>query len=539
MKKVFYVVAASLLMTSCLEDKAIEAYNEEFVKVFGETDPLHTWKMVENREVEVNLDKSSRVKIYVKVDNIYRLAADYENVSGTRSLSFDVPMGCEDIFVTVNGVPYQGVNSRGDNEVSENSPITFDFTGELEFTYGELYKFHAANSLPETFDNRGKVQTTGCKFISKAEDSTAGVGYCTYNFYPIYWGGAFKHSYGLYYLDEKGEIIPCDPFFTNIETEVNSLMYKKMQKNNDDWVLSADWLPVTDPYVKDLFSFPQEPTDLDQYQSIIDSDVLKSPCFTIKVKHGTVFGFYVDIYDGTGVPKRMFSDPELNESSTLISRFAYLHAAGDENTYITVEDYIDNDYNDFIFMMSGKHEHYDDNPIKYIYAVEDLGGAIDFDFNDVVFSVSHVSGHENAVVQPLAAGGIYDASILFNGTRYGGEIHSMFGREDNAMINTSSGTPKSYANSFLVPVGSTWSHSEYKNFSVSVQLPTGEKVLNTYKPNKDDSAPQMLILSENWLWPKEKTSIAEAYPRFSEWTENYTQNTWVNYPSEDKVVNWK
>ena len=69
MKKIFYFVAASLLMTSCLEDRAIEAYNEDFVEVFGETDPNHTWKMVENQSVEVNLDKPSRVKIYVKAGN--------------------------------------------------------------------------------------------------------------------------------------------------------------------------------------------------------------------------------------------------------------------------------------------------------------------------------------------------------------------------------------------------------------------------------------------------------------------------------------
>ena len=73
MKKIFYLVAASMLMTSCLKDRAIEAYNEDFVSVFGETDPLHTWKMVDEKSVEVNVDKPSRVKIYVLVDSLSTL----------------------------------------------------------------------------------------------------------------------------------------------------------------------------------------------------------------------------------------------------------------------------------------------------------------------------------------------------------------------------------------------------------------------------------------------------------------------------------
>ena len=72
-------------MTSCVIDKremvsAENNYDKEFEKAFGQTDPNHTWKMVDNRVIEVNLDKPSRVKIYVKVGKSYKLVADYENV---------------------------------------------------------------------------------------------------------------------------------------------------------------------------------------------------------------------------------------------------------------------------------------------------------------------------------------------------------------------------------------------------------------------------------------------------------------------------
>ena len=106
MKKVLLVATACLLMTSCVIDKremvsVEDQYNKEFVKLFGETDPNHTWSMVENKKVEVNLTKPSNVKVYVKSGKDYHLAADYQDVSGSQQLSFDVPMGCKDVYVTV------------------------------------------------------------------------------------------------------------------------------------------------------------------------------------------------------------------------------------------------------------------------------------------------------------------------------------------------------------------------------------------------------------------------------------------------------
>ena len=390
MKKVFYVVAATLLMTSCLEDKIIEEYNEDFVSVFGNADPLHTWKMVDSKSVEVNLDKSARVKIYVKVDNMYRLAADYENVSGNRTLTFDAPMGCKDIHVTVDGVPYQGVSSRNGSQTNESVTISQDVY--MEFTYGQISTFHDdGQTLPEKQDNRGKVEM-GCKLIS------AGQGW--YEFYPVYWAGTFHHGYGLYYYtknENNEEIIVTVPFFE--DHKAGGLI----QRINGDG--TDRWEDVTEDYAYDYF-FPKGP-------KYADSDVvLKSSGYKFYLTPGTVFGFYVDI---TLVTKlgRFYSDPELNEKKA-VSNFAFLHKDDIAQTsYITIEDEDDNDYNDFIFMLKGEHEHLVEKPVQYIYAVEDLGGTNDFDFNDVVFSVSHVSGKENATVQPLAAGGIYPAEIRF------------------------------------------------------------------------------------------------------------------------------
>jgi hypothetical protein len=241
---------------------------------------------------------------------------------------------------------------------------------------------------------------------------------------------------------------------------------------------------------------------------------------------------------------RYYSDPELNTNSP-ISTFAYLEM-GNGTSYITIEDYNDNDYNDFIFVLEGSPTPIVNNPIKYIYAVEDLGNDNDFDFNDIVFSVSHISGHEYAIVQPLAAGGIYPADIRFNSKSYG-EIHGKFGKESNVMVNTAKGTTKSTmvkANPFKVNVGTEWSHAAYgkgtvpgNGFSVEVNiLDRVDKKITTYVPG-EDIAPQMLVLSENWLWPTERTRISDAYQGFGEWGNNYTNQTWDDTPT-GSVVNW-
>jgi hypothetical protein len=199
--------------------------------------------------------------------------------------------------------------------------------------------------------------------------------------------------------------------------------------------------------------------------------------------------------------------------------------------------------------MEGTQEHITKDPVEYIYAVEDLGNADDFDFNDVVFSVSHVSGQPHANVKLLAAGGTLPAWICFNGTfgetNYsftGKEVHEMFGVDTKVMVNTADGTNKAnmkQASPFVVQVPSDWSHVDYfttegNGFSVKVQH---ENNFTITTPG-DNPAPQILILSPNWLWPTERTRINLAYPNFEEWGEGYTETDWVQNYVPNAVVDW-
>ena len=182
MRKVLVLATASFLMTSCVIDKRelvseVDQYNKEFVSVFGETDPNHTWCMVENKKVEVNLSKPSQVKVYVKAGQNYHLAADYENVSGKQQLSFDAPMGCKDVYVTVDGVPYNSVGSRIAINTENWKGVMSVGEDYREYTYAQIKGFKDdKETLPERVDNTKKVRMD---YIAEAESDK------TYTFYQI------------------------------------------------------------------------------------------------------------------------------------------------------------------------------------------------------------------------------------------------------------------------------------------------------------------------------------------------------------------
>ena len=369
MRKVLVLASACLLMTACVIDKremvsAVDQYNKEFASVFGETDPNHTWSMVENKKVEVNLTKPSNVKVYVKAGKDYHLAADYQNVSGSQQLAYDAPMGCKDVYVTVDGVPYNSAGSRTAVEEDEWGDV-LSVGGENDYrvyTYGQLSHFFGdTENLPERVDNTKKVKMD---YIAMAEENK------TYTFYPLFWNAHFSHTFGLYYYDTKG----YHEFDFYEDKDGDELQYYNKNSTFDD-----KWENVTDNYVFSYFI----------NKGFEDGDnALRCKPYTIKFPTGTgEFGFYVNVYESGSLRAKYYSNPALNDKKYPMSSFAYKEVGG--NTYITIEDHNndDFDYNDFIFVMEGKQSHIENDPVEYLYAVEDLGNTDDFDFNDVVFSV--------------------------------------------------------------------------------------------------------------------------------------------------------
>ncbi|MCD7926164.1 MAG: DUF4842 domain-containing protein [Bacteroides sp.] len=213
-------------------------------------------------------------------------------------------------------------------------------------------------------------------------------------------------------------------------------------------------------------------------------------------------------------------------------------------TYVGLEDNptfgggSDFDCNDIIFYIDpGEDEKIPDvvdpekpiekEPMSWIIACEDLGSVGDYDFNDVVFSVSHVSGENTAVVTPLAAGGTLPAKILYKGKEIG-EIHALLGGSNTStMINTSNWGKAGTPITLTVGTNFTMSSSDMGGFSLKI----GDSTVSIAAPGKGE-APQMICVPGNWAWPTERTSIVSAYSKFGEWGANYgTSKDWWEKPT--------
>ncbi|MCI8998217.1 MAG: hypothetical protein HFJ95_04400 [Muribaculaceae bacterium] len=241
----------------------------------------------------------------------------------------------------------------------------------------------------------------------------------------------------------------------------------------------------------------------------------------------------------------------------------------------------DHDMNDLLFRVNGEfereREELNEDPVKrqaWVIACEDLGGTFDYDFNDVVFGVTHVGGEEIATVTALASGGtlpVYlwskypqvDAKgnpvegsgdgVLCSPGSNNGEFHSWWGgsRPSSSHINASSwGGPgatvyiKVPADFSIAPNDTHYKPGEGDDnmggFKVLVRKPGENENTVITAPNKDASfvAPQMFLVPNSWYWPTETQAIDGVYPGFVPWSSRWWNNR--SGQNADRVIkhNW-
>lgn len=247
----------------------------------------------------------------------------------------------------------------------------------------------------------------------------------------------------------------------------------------------------------------------------------------------------------------------------------------------------DHDMNDMIFRVNGKFvrerkEMNPDTPKKasWIIGCEDLGGTFDFDFNDVVFGVTHVAGETTAEVTALASGGTLPVYVESKYQQVGtdsqiespandgyyvlnpqgsnaGEFHSWWGsdRQYTAPINVSGWGGPGATVKITVP-------DDYSISSDKISTPgvpedgdadMGGLRVRVHRNDKDYNiisaptlsqeaagyeAPQMFLVPYNWRWPIEHQNIQQVYTKFNPWTDG-----WWNTPDgefKDNIIrhNW-
>lgn len=221
----------------------------------------------------------------------------------------------------------------------------------------------------------------------------------------------------------------------------------------------------------------------------------------------------------------------------------------------------DYDLNDICFIVNGHIEEPGDItpdnvpepvPLSWLMACEDLGNTDDFDFNDVVFKVSHVANETKAKITALASGGTLPVELTYNGEVLTGpnnsktHFNSWFddGRiEDGQAINAGAGTVQATGKSIEIPVpmnfslaNASVSDGRMGGFALKVYDRKDGDFTTIAAPN-DGEAPQMMCLPSNWVWPNERTRITEAYPLFGEWGSNYNVTNWyMHYVASNLVT---
>lgn len=245
-------------------------------------------------------------------------------------------------------------------------------------------------------------------------------------------------------------------------------------------------------------------------------------------------------------------------------------------TILGIEDGIDHDMNDILIQVNGIENtniipmDKPSKPQSWIIAAEDLGGVYDFDFNDVVFGVTHISGENTATVKALASGGTLPVFLHSQHPQADGN-HIMVGDKDY-VLNPKAGGTGEFHSWFSRNTGSKTqvNHNEFTDdgaevvisvdgdFTISSSTVSGvpfdndghmggfwitvgkhDDTTKIKAPKKgENKAPQMFLVPSTWNWPAEGISIHDVYgeDNFVKWKDgwwlpefygaSYVNHTW-------------
>lgn len=248
-------------------------------------------------------------------------------------------------------------------------------------------------------------------------------------------------------------------------------------------------------------------------------------------KNQSPYGFYYSTPALNKEIERYYSKNDKFERRGEISAVTYQYGT---YKFLGFEDGVDKDMNDILFIVDGdiKTNHgdlvdLDPNSTQakpWVIACEDMGSIGDYDFNDAVFSVSHVGGSSEMTVTPLASGGTLPLQVFYDNNNIGDN------KDFHQLINPQAAAPWSPINvgekgtagtPITIQVPENYS-VESHGFKVVVEQNNGVSTTITQSmyEDKNQKAPQMLTLPSDWIWPKESHKIFDAYPYFVQWNSD-------------------
>lgn len=593
-KTLLPVVAVAALFSGCQdEDFGYEAqdikYQKEFKAAFGDIDPNQDFNLATRASVTVSTTSPSRIKIYAKHGDRFKLVGDYAEVSGTQTLGIDVVEGTTELRVsngsfaqetTVGGnVTFMGSNiTRGITEtsISRKTIDMLEMSHDLATAWVQV--------IPER-GTRREANALGTNLGKVIQDFTY-VSNGEFTMYPMYSCTNSGDVIGIYYTDAEGvyhEVDIMDNTFSG-----DDLQYKRTNVNNTG-VDDTEWQNVIGHYATYGLNSVYEPNTniMTDGTHILDNiAAVRGHGVTINLPKGTVFGMYLrqgtfKFYSESALNDDVAVKDEENADGTHTIKVDptkrgchaasfYCTVEGKEYQFLGFEDWhngtfpnqsdnpSDFDLNDFMVLFDGVLPHVNDEETPgWILAYEDLGNDFDWDYNDIVAKVQHVSGQDYATFTALAAVGTLDSYVKYKGEYITGnkatsEVHAMFGAEDEAPHAIINGTSKGASGTpinFTVPtdfsmtvLGST---DDMGGISLVVENKNKEIIANV-EYAEEGNTPKVLCLPEfwydndnkptykyEWAWPTEHSSIKCVYPEFAAWVSNKNSNTeWYKHPAE-------
>ena len=585
MKKKFFLLAALTAgLFSCdnshedLYDPewVREQYENQWVMNFGEIDPNQNWNMARAVTANVDLDVADDYTIRVYTANPLSsdctLLADMK-IESKSEISFDVLKGLEKVFVTIEGK--QGLVANGyypinNNVLTISAKQTTTRSMDCTTTAGEIYLregtfwYEQSISYSHKFSHLENVYSTegDTWLVRDFIDIVGNDGVFSEGSYNkaetnlVKWGDVLGTNV-VYTTTSEGPVIMSLNFgATRIDKMFGYFYYKDGEDPND--AVRYVLLPSTNPcnHIKYNGEYLTDPmklaslSDLDAsitgtkyYLTYFDEVGNASYDFPSNVN----IVFFLASRDGNNLVNwsqlvNSSRDNIVYNPYATPSVMAVTYNYGN-TTFMGIEDGGgDDDMNDLLFFVTGNFEKpVDINPNPepevtsqtWIVACEDLGAVGDYDFNDIVFSVSYVSGQNTVTVTPLAAGGTL-AAHLYCGDKSLGEIHSLFGIDDiTKMINTRvdaayNGINDVSVESMTVEVASSFSMSDDMG-GFSLVIRNGDNEDKTVIGPSKGTAPQMICVPKTWRWPTELVNIGTAYPKFGEWGSGYNTDWYTEY----------
>ena len=242
-------------------------------------------------------------------------------------------------------------------------------------------------------------------------------------------------------------------------------------------------------------------------------------------------------------------------------KFGWDDQKGGIDTLVGVEDGVmsgsDDDMNDIMFIVNGTFKNEETEVLKpgdtpegndpdaqsWILAIEDLGDTDDYDFNDVVLEISHVSGETTATVRALAAGGTLPVYVEFNGELVSDtHVNSWLGESNTKnVLNVGASVTHTQAEPIKVTVPEDFSMAtdNMGGFAIRVKRPDGEftTIEAGKKAGQPLHTPWIICVDGSWSWPMERVSIEKAYPDFQQWVTDGSCADWWKTPDKGTTVN--